>query len=54
MGMVVIQPYILVSKLKKQDMAPTLYWLPKFHKEPIKHELLLIIVLVRQHNFLNF
>ena len=38
MGMVVIQPYILVSKLKKenQDKVPTLYWLPKLHKKPYK------------------
>ena len=33
MGMVVIQPYILVSKLKK---IKTLYWLPKLHKKPYK------------------
>ena len=33
-GMVVIQPYILVSKLKKQDRVPTLYWLPKRHIKP--------------------
>ena len=50
MGMVVIQPYILMSKLKK---VPTLYWLPKLHKKPIKQDLLLILVLVRQQNFLN-
>ena len=36
MGMVVIQPYILVSKLKKQDKVPTLYWLPKLHTKPYK------------------
>ena len=37
MGMVVIQPYILVSKLKKnQDEAPTLYWLPRLHKKTYK------------------
>ena len=33
MGMVVIQPYISVSKLKKIKV-PTLYWLPKLHKHP--------------------
>ena len=32
MGMVVIQPYISVSKLKKF----TLYWLPKLHKKTYK------------------
>ena len=54
MGMVVIHPYILVSKLKKnQDKVLTLYWLPKLHKNPIKQDLLLILVLVRQQNFLN-
>ena len=56
MGMVVIQPYILVSKLKKIktkfDKVPTLDWLPKLHKKPIKQDLLLILVLVRPH-FLN-
>ena len=37
MGMVVMQPFILVSKLKKnQDKVPTLYWLPKLHKKPYK------------------
>ena len=51
MGMVVIQPYILVSKLKK--IKTKLYWLPKLHKKPIKQDLLLILVLVRQQNFLN-
>ena len=49
MGMVVKQPYILVSK----DKVPTLYWLPKLHKNPIKQDLLLILVLVRRQNFLN-
>ena len=34
MGMVVIRPYILASKLKK--IKTTLYWLPKLHKKPIK------------------
>ena len=36
-----------------QDKVPTLYWLPKIHKNPIKQDLLLILVLVRQQNFLN-
>ena len=54
MGMVVIQPYILVSKLKKnQDRVPTSYWLPKLHKNAYKERLLLILVLVREKNFLN-
>ena len=30
-----------------------LYWLPKLHKNPIKQDLLLILVLVRLQNFLN-
>ena len=47
MGMVVIQPYILVSKLKRnQDKVSTLYWLPKLNKNPIKQTVLLILVLV--------
>ena len=53
MGMVVIQPYISASKLKNQDKDPTLYWLPKLNKNPIKQDLLLFLVLVRQQNFLN-
>ena len=37
-----------------QDRVPMLYWLPKLHKKnPIKQDLLLILVLVRQQNFLN-
>ena len=37
MGMVVTQPYVLVSKLKKNhEKVPTLYWLPKLHKKPYK------------------
>ena len=53
MSKVVIQPYILVSNKENQDKDPTLYWLPKLHKNPIKQNSLLILVLVRQHNFLN-
>ena len=49
MGMVVIQPYSLLSTLKKTKTK----WLPKLHKKPIKQYLLLIHVLVRQQNFLN-
>ena len=33
---------------ENQDRVPTLYWLPKLHKPPIKQELLLILVRVRQ------
>ena len=54
MGMVVIQPYILVSKLKKiktQFLRRTGYL--NYIKTPIKQDLLLILVLVRQQNFLN-
>ena len=36
MGMVPIEPCSLVSKLKKQDKVPMLYWLPKLYKNPYK------------------
>ena len=38
MGIVVIQPYILVSKLKKikTKFLHCTYWLPKLHKKPYK------------------
>ena len=42
-----------VKAKENQDKVPTLYWLPKLHKNPIKLDLLLILVLVRQQNFLN-
>ena len=54
MGMVVIQHYILVSKLKKiktKYLRCTGYL--NSIKTPIKLDLLLILVLVRQQNFLN-
>ena len=54
MGMVVIQPYILVLKLKKiktKFLRCTGYL--NSIKKPIKQDLLLILVLVRQQNFLN-
>ena len=54
MGMVVIQPYILVSKLKKiktKFLRCTGYL--NSIENPIKQDLLLILVLVRQQNFLN-
>ena len=53
-GMVVIQPYILVSKLKKiktKFLRCTGYL--NCIKNPIKQDLLQILVLVRQQNFLN-
>ena len=54
MGMVGIQPYILVSKLKKiktKFLHCTGYL--NSIKTSIKPDLLLILVLVRQQNFLN-
>ena len=54
MGMVVIQPYILVSKLKKiktKFLHCTSYL--NSIRNPIKQDLLLILVLVRQKNFLK-
>ena len=42
-----------VKAKENQDKVPTLYWLPKLHKNPIKQDLLLILVLVRQQNFLS-
>ena len=54
MGMVVIQPYISLSKLKKINKKFTRCtgYLNSI-KHPIKQDLLLILVLVRQLNFLN-
>ena len=52
MGMFVIQPYILVSKVKKTKtkfLRCTGYL--SSIKNPIKQDLLLILVLVRQQNF---
>ena len=52
--LVVIQPYILVSKLKKiktKFLRCTGYL--NSIKNPIKQDLLQILVLVRQQNFLN-
>ena len=54
MDMVVIQPYILVSKLKKiktKFLRCTGYL--NSIKNPTKQDLLQILVLVRQQNFLN-
>ena len=50
MGMVVI---FGVKAKENQDKVPTLCWLLKLHKNPIKQDLLLILVLERQQNFLN-
>ena len=40
-----------VKAKENQDKVPTLYWLP--NKNPIKQDLLLILVLVLPQNFLN-
>ena len=55
MGMVVKQPYILVSKLKKTKtkFLRCTGYLNFMEKKPIEQDLLLILVLVRQQNFLN-
>ena len=42
-----------VKAKENQDKVPTFYWLPKLHKNPIKQDLLLILFIVRQLNFLN-
>ena len=42
-----------VKAKETQDKVPTLYWLAKLHKKPLKQYLFLILVLVRQQNFLN-
>ena len=42
-----------VKTKENQDKVPKLYWLPKLHKNHIKQDLLLILVLVRQQNLLN-
>ena len=42
-----------VKAKENQNKVPTLYLLPKRHKNLIKQDLLLILVLVRQQNFLN-
>ena len=44
-----------VKAKENQDKVPTLYWLPKLHKNPYKARfIILILVLVRQQNFLNY
>ena len=42
-----------VKAKENQDKVPKLYWLPKLYKNPIKQDLLLVLVLVRQNNFQN-
>ena len=42
-----------VKAEENQDKVSTLYWLPKLLKNPIKQDLLLILVLLRQQNLLN-
>ena len=42
-----------VKAKENKDKVRTLYWILKLHKNPIKQDLLLILVLVRQQNFLN-
>ena len=42
-----------VKAKENHDKVPTLYWLPKLQPNPIKQDLLLILVLVRQQNFLK-
>ena len=37
-----------VKAKENLDRVPALHWLPKLHKNPIKQDLLLILVLVRQ------
>ena len=45
--------HFCVKAKENQDKVPTLYWLRKLHKNAIKLDLLLILVLVQQQNFLN-
>ena len=43
-----------VKAKETQDKVPTLYWLPKLHKNHIKQDfLLLILVLARLQNFMK-
>ena len=42
-----------VKAKENQDKVPTLYWLPKLNNNPIKQDLLLILVLVRQLKLLS-
>ena len=40
-----------VNAIENQDKIPTLYLLPKFHKNPVMLDVLLILVLVRKQIF---
>ena len=40
-----------VKAKENQDKVPTLYRLPKLHKNPIKQDLFLILVFVQQQSF---
>ena len=48
-----LAPHFGVKAKENQNKVPTLYWLPKLHKNPIKQDLLLILVLVRPQKFPN-
>ena len=39
--------HFVVKAKENQDKVPTRFWLPKLHKNPVKQDLLLILVLVR-------
>ena len=43
MGMVGCHTALHFGAKENQDKVPTLYWLPKLHKNPIKQGLLLIL-----------
>ena len=45
--------HVSVKAKENQDKVPALHWLPKLHKNPIKEDLLLILVLARHQNFLK-
>ena len=45
--------FVIVVFPDHTHLLHSLYWLPKLHKNPIKQDLLLNLVLVRQQNFLN-
>ena len=42
-----------VKARETQDKVPTLYWLPKLHKNLIKQDLFLVLVLLRQQKLLT-
>ena len=45
--------HVGVKAKENQDEVSALYWLTKLHKNDIQQDLLLVLVLVRQQNFLN-